>query len=80
VCHWRALPDQAWQNGLQNFLSDVPGLMGTGDAVSAITQYDGGVVVVDTIAGAPLPAHGPSINFWPPVFVMGPANTTRIAF
>ncbi len=71
---------QAWQNGLQNFLSDVPSLMGSGQGVSAITQYGGGVVVVDTLRGAPLIRHGPAINFWPSVFVMGPENITRVAF
>lgn len=54
--------------------------MGTGQGLSAITQYGGGVVVVDTLQGAPLPHHGPAINFWPSVFVTGPSNSTRIAF
>lgn len=72
---------QAWRNGLQNFLSDAPSLLDKGQGgLSTVTQYASGVVVVDTLQGAALPRHGPAINFWPSVFVMGPENVTRIAF
>jgi hypothetical protein len=72
---------QAWRNGLQNFLSDAPSLADNGQGgLSTVTQYAGGVVVVNALEGAPVPAHGPAINFWPSVFVMGPSNITRIAF
>ncbi|BDA42249.1 probable lysyl endopeptidase at N-terminal half [Coccomyxa sp. Obi] len=71
----------AWQNGLENFLSDAPSLTDEGPAgLSTVTQYASGVVVVDELEGAPVAQHGPAINFWPSVFVMGPANFTRIAF
>ncbi len=72
---------QAWRNGLQNFLSDAPSLTDSGQGgLSTVTQYAGGVVVVDALEGTPLPHHGPAINFWPSVFVMGPENVTRVAF
>lgn len=72
---------QAWHNGLENFLSDAPNLKEQGPVgLSTVTQYAGGVVVVDELQGAPVPQHGPAINYWPSVFVMGPANFTRIAF
>ncbi|CAL8468064.1 g7603 [Coccomyxa elongata] len=71
----------AWHNGLENFLSDAPSLKDKGPVgLSTVTQYASGVVVVDELQGAPVPQHGPAINFWPSVFVMGPANFTRIAF
>ena len=75
------MPDQAWENGLQNFLSDMPSLAAAGgQGISEITARAGGVVVVNTLGGRPLPEHGPAINFWPSVFVLGPSNVTRVAY
>jgi hypothetical protein len=70
---------QAWTNGLRNFLSDVPALH-SGQGLNTLTRQAGGVVVVNEIAGAALPRHGPAINFWPDVFVLGPSNVTRVAY
>ena len=70
---------QAWQNGLQNFLSDAPSLL-HGAGLDTVTEQNDGVVVVDSMAGSPVREHGPAANFWPSVFVLGPSNSTRIAF
>ncbi|CAK0770461.1 hypothetical protein CVIRNUC_003769 [Coccomyxa viridis] len=70
----------AWQHGLQNFLSDAPSLLGHGTGLSTVTQLNDGVVVVDSMGGGPVRKHGPAMNFWPSVFVMGPSFRTRIAF
>ena len=71
---------QAWQHGLQNFLSDAPSLLGHGTGLSTVMQLNDGVVVVDSMGGGPVRKHGPAMNFWPSVFVMGPSFRTRIAF
>ena len=71
---------QAWNNGLQNFLSDAPSLVGRGSGINTVEQLNDGMVIVDSISGSALRNHGPAMNFWPSVFVLGPTNTTRIAF
>ena len=72
---------QAWGNGLRNYLSDVPALFRAGQqGLAALERQAGGTVVVNEIGSAPLAQHGPAINFWPDVFVIGPSNVTRVAY
>ncbi len=71
---------QAWNNGLQNFLSDAPSLKASSSGLNSITQLDDGVVIVDSLGGSPVRTHGPAMNFFPTVFVLGPTDATRIAF
>ena len=64
---------QAFENGLENFLSNAPG-DGVDDDVADIlrTATNGGEVVVRTMNGTAIPRHGPALGMFPSFLTFDP--------